>query len=60
MRLGAGGWDREDHSLLLACAISSREPHLQNNQTKMDWRYDSGNRAPALQTQNPEFQCQSH
>jgi hypothetical protein len=28
------------------------EPHLQNNQSKIDWRCDSSSRAPALQTQS--------
>jgi hypothetical protein len=34
---------------------SSRDPHLQNNQSKMDWRCASRSRKPALQTQSPEF-----
>jgi hypothetical protein len=28
---------------------SSKRPHLQDNQRKMDWRYGSSNRAPAMQ-----------
>jgi hypothetical protein len=34
-------------------------PHLQNNQSKMDLRYDSSHREPALEGQNPEFKTQS-
>jgi hypothetical protein len=39
---------------------SSRDPHLQNNQSKMDWRCGSSRRAPALQVWNAEFKPQSH
>jgi hypothetical protein len=34
--------------------------HLQNNQSKMNWRYGSSSRAPALQAWSPEFKLQSH
>jgi hypothetical protein len=33
--------------------------HLQNNQTKTDWRCGSSSRAPALQVQSLEFKPQS-
>jgi hypothetical protein len=29
--------------------------HLQNNQSKMDWRHDSSSRVPVLQARSPEF-----
>jgi hypothetical protein len=35
-------------------------PHLQNNQSRMDWRCGSSSRTPALQAQSPEFKSQSH
>jgi hypothetical protein len=34
--------------------------HLQNNQSKMDWRCDSSGGAPALQVQSPEYKSQFH
>jgi hypothetical protein len=34
-------------------------PHLQNNQSKMEWRCDSSFRAPPWQAQSPEFKPQS-
>jgi hypothetical protein len=34
-------------------------PHLQNNQSKMDWSCGSS-KAPALQVQSPEFKPRSH
>jgi hypothetical protein len=30
-------------------------PSPKNNQSKMDWRYGSSGRTPALQVQSPEF-----
>jgi hypothetical protein len=33
--------------------IVHETPHLQNNQNKMDWRYGSSSRKPALQVQSP-------
>jgi hypothetical protein len=41
-------------------ANSLEEPHLQNNQSKIDWRCDSRGRVPALQGQNPKFKPQVH
>jgi hypothetical protein len=35
-------------------------PHLQNNQSKMDWRFGSSSRVPTLQVWSPEFKWQSH
>jgi hypothetical protein len=35
-------------------------PHLQSKQIKMDWRYGSSSREPALQVQSPEFKLESH
>jgi hypothetical protein len=35
-------------------------PHLQNNQSKMDWRCGSSSRVPALQVWSPEFKLQFH
>jgi hypothetical protein len=32
---------------------SSWDPHVQNNQSKMDGRYGSSSKAPALQQQTP-------
>jgi hypothetical protein len=37
-------------------ANSSQEPHLQNNQSKIDWRCGSSGRV----VQNPEFKPSSH
>jgi hypothetical protein len=36
--------------------IVHRDLHLQNNQSKMNWRSDSSSRAPVLQGQSPEVQ----
>jgi hypothetical protein len=33
----------------------SRDSHLQNNQSKMDWRHSLSGRAPALQSQSSKF-----
>jgi hypothetical protein len=33
---------------------------FQNNQSKIDWRYGSSSRVPALQVWSPEFTLQSH
>jgi hypothetical protein len=43
-------WEAEMGGLWLrpAWANSYRDPHLQNNQSKMDWGCDSNSRAPAL------------
>jgi hypothetical protein len=43
-----------------AQANSSLDPHLQNKQSKMDWRSGSSGRGPALQVQSPEFKPQSY
>jgi hypothetical protein len=32
-----GNWDQEEHGSTSAWANSSRDPHLPNNQSKMDW-----------------------
>jgi hypothetical protein len=50
-----GGWNQEDHSSRPAWANSSQDPHLQNNQSKMDWRCGSSGRAPALQERSTEL-----
>jgi hypothetical protein len=34
-----GGWDQEDRSSRLAQTNSLWDFHLQNNQSKMDWKY---------------------
>jgi hypothetical protein len=34
--------------------------HLQNNQSKLDWRHGSSGRVPSLQAQSTEFKPQSH
>jgi hypothetical protein len=44
-----GGWDWKDHSLRPAMTNSSRDPHLQNKHSKMDWRCGSSHRESALQ-----------
>jgi hypothetical protein len=49
-----GGWDQEDCGSRPVWA----KPHLQNNQSKMNWRY--GGRIPALQARSPEFKPQLH
>jgi hypothetical protein len=53
------GWHWEDRGLRPAQANSLR-PHLQNNQSKMDWRCGSSSRVPALQVRSPEFKFQSY
>jgi hypothetical protein len=53
-----GGRDWEAHSSRPAQGNSSW-PYLQNNQTKMDWKYGSSSRAPALQVQSLEFKSSS-
>jgi hypothetical protein len=35
-------------------------PHLPKNQSKMNWRYGSSHRVPALQVQSPEIKPQSN
>jgi hypothetical protein len=55
-----GGRDQEDHGSRPDGANSSRDLHLQNNQRKIDWRYGSSSRVPALQMQSPKFKPQSH
>jgi hypothetical protein len=40
--------------------INGLSPHLQNNQSKMDWNCGSSDRTSALQVQSPEFKPQSH
>jgi hypothetical protein len=40
--------------------IAHKTPHLQNNQSKMDWSCGSGGRAPALKVPIPEFKTQSY
>jgi hypothetical protein len=37
-----------------------KDTHLQNNQSKIDWRCGSTGRAPALQVQSPELKPQSN
>jgi hypothetical protein len=37
-----------------------RDPHLQNNQSKMDWRCGSSGRTPVLPAQSFEFKPQSY
>jgi hypothetical protein len=40
---------------------SSRDPiYLHNNWSKMNWRWASSSKAPALQVRSPEFKLQSH
>jgi hypothetical protein len=36
------------------------KPHLQNNQSKMDWRCGSRTKTPALQVQSSELKPQSN
>jgi hypothetical protein len=43
------GWDQEDQGLRLAQAKRSQDTHLQNNQSKMNWRCGSSGRVPTLQ-----------
>jgi hypothetical protein len=47
------GWDWEDGGSRPAQANSSRDPHLQNNQTKTDWRCGSSRKVSSLQVQSP-------
>jgi hypothetical protein len=55
-----GGCDREDYGSRPAPANNLQDPYFQNNQSKMDWRCGSRGRAPALQTQSPDFKTQTH
>jgi hypothetical protein len=51
-----GGWDQEDLGFKANQGKQfKRSPHLQNNQSKMDLRWDSSDRVPALQVWSPEF-----
>jgi hypothetical protein len=52
-----GGWNQEDQSLRPAWANSSLDPHLQNNQSKMEWKYGSSSRATCF-AQSSEFKAQ--
>jgi hypothetical protein len=54
-----GNWDWKDRGSRPAWANSSWDPpHLQNNQSKMDWRSGSSGRVPALWVRSPEFKLQ--
>jgi hypothetical protein len=53
-RLTLGGWRFE-----ASPGKQFYRPHLQNNQSKMDWGCGSSSRAPALQVQSLEFKPQS-
>jgi hypothetical protein len=54
------GWDQEDRSSKAVQENSSQDPHLQNNQSKMYWKYtDQAIRVPALQVGSTEFKLQS-
>jgi hypothetical protein len=55
-----GDWDQEDSGSRSAQTNSSQDPYLQNNQGKMNWRYSSSSRVPALQAWSLEFKPQSH
>jgi hypothetical protein len=55
-----GGRKWEDTDLRLAQANSLWDPHLQNNQSKMDWKYSSSGTVPALQGQSLKIKPQSH
>jgi hypothetical protein len=55
-----GDWDQEDHGSRPAQANNSLDPHLQNNQSKMDWRCGSSSSMPALQAWSPKFKTQFH
>jgi hypothetical protein len=39
--------------------VHETPPHLQNNQSKMDWRCGSSSRVPALPAQSPEVKPSS-
>jgi hypothetical protein len=43
-----GDWDQEEYVSIPPQTSSLWELHFQNNQTKMDWRYGSRGRVPAL------------
>jgi hypothetical protein len=53
------GWDWKDDSSRPAWAIHLFDPHLQNNQSKMDWRCGSSGRVPAPLVLS-EFKHPSH
>jgi hypothetical protein len=56
-------WEAEIGRIMVrmpALANSLWDPHLQNNQTKMDWRCGLGGRGPTLQMQSPGFKPQFH
>jgi hypothetical protein len=53
-----GGRDQENQGSRPEEANSSQDPHLQNNQSKMNRRCGSSGKAPALQVQNPKFKPQ--
>jgi hypothetical protein len=53
-----GGWDQKDCGLRPASTNSLWEPHLQNKQSKMDWRCGSSGKSPTLQVQTPELKLQ--
>jgi hypothetical protein len=55
-----GNCDQEDGGTRPGQANSLKDSHLQNNQSKMDWRCCSSSRAPTLQAQSPEFKHQFH
>jgi hypothetical protein len=40
--------------------VQETPPHLQNNQSEMDWRSGSNGTMTALQAQSPEIKSQSH
>jgi hypothetical protein len=54
------GWNWKDCGSKSVWANSSWDRHLQNNQSKIDWRFNSSSRTPALQVWSLEFKPQSH
>jgi hypothetical protein len=53
-------WEAEIRRIQFQASQGKAFPtlHLQNNQTKMEWRYGSSGRKPALQVQSPGFKLQ--
>jgi hypothetical protein len=50
----------ENHGSRSAWANTFQHPHLQSNQSKMEWRCGPSTKGPDLQVKSPEFKPQSH
>jgi hypothetical protein len=62
LKLVLASWDTEIRRIKVGGQSGQivLDPHLQNNQSKMDWRCGSSGRTPALQAQGSKFKPHCH